>query len=882
MPRLLSICIFLSLLLSYNNANATEASPDTTILDSTNAKATVADSTSGKEKEKKTFDEVVEDFERIEGLFTFYRKDDEGKVYVEVKPHQFGKTYLCGITRESGDGFYFDSAAMTPNFMTYGFPFILKRVGPKVQFLHKNVYIRADKGTPISRAVERGITNSLLSAAKIIESKPHPTRNSILVDASELFVQDITMVSASLSGRKIKYEFDSKNSHFGELKSFLGNSEIDAVLYYKSGDPKPAYTLPDPRSFQHVYHYSLTNLPKSGYKPRPADDRVGHFSTIFMDYSSESTDTRYTRVINRWHLEKEKPSAKVSKPVKPITFWIENTVPKEFRKTIKRGILIWNDAFERIGFKDAIVVKNQPDDPSWDPADARYTTVRWFINPRAIYAQGPSRANPATGEIFNASVRVNADFPLAMLLRYERFAEPVALSSTSQDNIASDRCDYAAGAIEQAAFGLNLLSSRGMMKIGSKEAKDLVDAYLGWVITHEVGHTLGLRHNFKASTLQSAEKLQDKAFTEERGLVASVMDYIPINIAPEGVKQGHYIPTGLGPYDYWAIDYAYRPLESTDPEKQKKELESIASKAADPRVAYGTDEDSRSAPSGIDPTSNRWDLGNDPIQFFKNRVALSKELWSKIEEFFEEKGERYPRMRSVFAQGLREYSRSAQTLTKYVGGIYMRRDHIGDPGERLPFEPVPAAKQREAFEFLREQVFGQDAFSFSPSLLKKLAPERLLGFSGAVFNLRRLDYPLHDKVFAIQKGPLNTLYHPLLLNRLLDLELWETEHPFTIPELFNGIRTSIWSELVSGDNINSFRRNLQRAHLDKVITLVVKPAKSVPADASALARADLTHLKAAISRVSSGGDLDRSTRAHLAEATARIEAALVAGIERQM
>jgi hypothetical protein len=870
-----------------NHATAAEAQPDSSVQDTSLVKA-ASDSTSAEEKkkkEKKAFDEIVEDFEKIEGLFTFYRKDDEGKVYLEIRPHQFEKTYLCGVTREAGDGFYFDSAAMTPSFMTYGFPFILKRIGPQVQFLHKNVYIRADEGTPLSRAVEKGITNALLSSAKIIESKPHPTRNSILVDASALFVQDITMVSAALGARKLKYGFDSKTSHFGQVKSFPANSEIDVVLYYKSGDPKNAYTLPDPRSFQHVYRYSLTNLPNTGYRSRPADDRVGHFSTVFMDYSSKSTDTRYTRVINRWRLEKEKPNARLSKPVKPITFWIENTVPDEYRKTIKKGILVWNDAFERIGFKNAIVVKDQPDDPSWDPEDARYSTVRWFINPMAIYAQGPSIANPLTGEIFSASVRVNAEFPLAMFRRYERFAEPVATAPGAQmpaysDNIAS--CDYAEGAIDQAAFGLNLLSARGILELGSKEARDFVNAYLAHVIAHEVGHTLGLRHNFKASTLHPAGKLQDKAYTEERGMVGSVMDYTPINIAPEGQEQGHYMPTGLGPYDYWAIEYAYKPLKSTDPEKQKKELEGIVSKAADPRVAYLTDEDSRGAPTGIDPSSNRWDLGNDPIQFFKNRVALSRELWSKTEVSFEKNGERYPKLRSVFERGLREYSLAAQTLTKYIGGIYLRRDHVGDPEGRLPFEPVPPAKQREAFEFLKENVFGQNAFAFSPSLLRKLAPERLWGFSGAVYSMRRLDYPVHEQIFAIQRNPLNTFYHPLLLQRLLDLELWESEHPFALPELFEGLRVSIWSELEAGSNINSFRRNLQRAHLDKVITLVVNPAKGAPTDASALARADLIEIRNAIANRDAAVALDRSTGAHLDEVAARIEAALVAGIERQM
>ncbi|MCH7665298.1 MAG: zinc-dependent metalloprotease [Acidobacteria bacterium] len=844
-----------------------------------------AEPKAGDEKEKdddKPFDEVIEDFEAIEGFFTFYRNEKEGKVYLEIRPEQMDTIFLCSITRSAGDGFFFDSGAMLGEFL-----FVFTRVGKTIRFLHKNVYFQADKGTAIRRALDRGLSDSLMGSAKI-ESAPHPERGSVLVDPSSFFIQDISAVGYIFKKfiDDYEYSFDKENSHFGTLKSFPGNSEIDTVLYFKTDAPKSVPTLPDNRSFRHIYHYSLSALPDTDFRPRLADDRVGHFLTMHQDYSSPLQDTPYVRYVNRWDLQKAEPKFEKSKPRQPIVFWLENTIPVQFRDSVREGILLWNDAFERIGFEEAIVVKQQPDDADWDPSDVRYNTVRWIVRPGGGYAVGPSRTNPFTGQIYDADIRVSADMLRFVYREFEEFAAPVAQGDAIAARLgilgrARALCDHQQGAAQQAAFGWSVLSARAMSEAAGTSGinlEEFIHQFLVEVIAHEVGHTLGLRHNFKASTIREVDDLHDP----NEPFTGSVMDYNPVNVAPKNASQGNYYQTVLGPYDYWAIEYAYRPISADSPESEKSILESIASKAADPLLQYGTDEDAFGGPRGMDPMATRWDLGSDSVDYYVGRVALAEELWSSLEQTFETPGERYQKLRMVFGQGFREYRGAVRNVSKYIGGLYHRRDHIGDPGGRLPFEPVNAGKQRQALQFLTDEIFSVEAFAFPTSLLDKVATERMWDFSRSLFEQPRNDYPIHQVIRSIQSIPLDHVYSPVLMSRMLDIELREGGDHLTLPEVFDGFRDAIWSEVAAHTDVGSIRRGLQREHLNKLVGLVVNPAPETPQDASALARADLKRLADEIGDALGSGGLDTYTSAHLDESLALMEAALDAGIDRKL
>jgi hypothetical protein len=370
----------------------------------------------------KPFADLIKDAKEIPGLFRLYRTED--KVYMEVAQENYDKIYMFSMTCDQSlgeRGFY--AAEMCGEA-----PFMLRKVNKSIQFVLKNSRFRAEENSPMARAVSNSYADSVLGITPIA-SLPHPERKSVLIDLGTILLSDIPMLSWGLEySFRVPYRFDARNSHFGRIKGYDRNVEVETIAHYAAerppippmvppGAPQPPQvppprTLVDPRSMLMKLRYSISELPEPGYQARLADPRVGHFFDQIQDYSDkyDSKHTPARRYINRWRLEKADPSASVSAPKKPVVFWLENTIPVKYRPAIRDGVLMWNSAFERIGFKDAIVVKEQPDNSEWDPADTRYNTIRWFAGIDAGFAQGPSRANPFTGELYDADIRFSEVF----------------------------------------------------------------------------------------------------------------------------------------------------------------------------------------------------------------------------------------------------------------------------------------------------------------------------------------------------------------------------------------------------------------------------------------------------------------------------------------
>jgi len=236
------------------------------------------------------------------------------------------------------------------------------------------------------------------------------------------------------------------------------------------------------------------------------------------------------------------------------------------------------------------------------------------------------------------------------------------------------------------------------------------------VIMHEVGHTLGLRHNFRSSTIYTLKQLQDPEFTKKNGMAGSVMDYTPFNLSLKGEKQGEYVTSALGPYDFWAIEYAYKPIE---PAQEKEALAKIAARSSEPLLAFGTDQDANGF--NMDPDVNVFDLGSDPLAYFQRRLTISRELWDRIQRRTLKPGESYEVLRRSFDYGFQQFARTLPVVVKYVGGVTYLRDHAGTG--RATFTPVPLPRQREALQMLTASLFKADSFQFSPATISRLGSD---------------------------------------------------------------------------------------------------------------------------------------------------------------
>ncbi|HEY9637628.1 MAG TPA: zinc-dependent metalloprotease [Coleofasciculaceae cyanobacterium] len=852
------------------------------------------------------FDKVVKDAEKLEGLFTLYRNQDTGKTYLEVNPEQLNKNFLATVTMESGIG----ERGLYSGLPLQNLLFYFRRTNSNLHFVIRNVNFRTELGDPQARSLDRSFSDSVLYSLAI--KSIHPTRKTLLIDLGDLMLTDLPGLTPLLkSSLKGNYQFDANKSYFGSTKAFPANVEVETVYGFSLSDGKGVdlATLPDSRALTLRVRYSLSQLSANkSYRPRLADQRIGYFFTAYQDFSNNKRRDSFVRYINRWQLEKQNPNSSLSPPKKPIVFWIENAVPVEYREAIREGVLMWNKAFERAGFKDAIQVQQMPDKADWDPADVRYNTIRWFNSLDGFFARGPIRVNPLTGEILDADIIVDANFVRSIqqdyrLLVEQNQSEQNSLLSTligsgklcqpgarnqesSQGNLVlsqlasnHDLC-YGMESIRQFTIdemGMSLLQDALFQ---GDQMQDYVHQRLRWVIAHEVGHTLGLRHNFRGSTLLNPQELNNPSITKTKGLVNSVMDYLPINLAPRGMPQGDYFPASVGSYDEWAIEYGYKESNALVPIAEGRFLEDIAKRSANPELAYATDEDIYD----LDPNANRWDMSSDVLSYSQTQLDNAHAMWQRLEKRYPADGESYSELSELFDRIFLHYFQNIYFITKYIGGQSFYRNYAGDPNGKLPFEPVPIAKQREALSALQKYVFAADIFKFSPQLLNKLAPSRWWDWGNDV-RVDRLDYPIHDSIFFLQSRVLRDLLSSDRLTRLRDLELKsEANQALTLPELFKTLEQSIWTEVLQPDEksmkISSIRRSLQRDHLNRLTSMVLRTT-DVPEDARTLAWYRLHELQRSITSDlrRHGRDMDTYTKAHLEETYVRISKALDAQIQ---
>ena len=782
------------------------------------------------EKPKKTLQDLTKSSQKLAGLFTIYQDSLDGKIKMAIRKDQLDKEFIHfsqiadGVT-EAGAfrGAYTGSKIL--KFVKYF---------NRIELVAPNTNFYFDPDNALSKSASANISDALLATSKIlVEDKEAEV---YLIDATSFFLSEtLTRIKQPNRPKSSPFSFklgslDTKMSKIEEIKNYPENTNIKMVYHYKNPTALNlgSDAIADGRNVAIKVFHSFIKMPEEGYDVRFDDPRVGYFLTQVDDQTATGT-TNYRDMINRWRLVKKDPTAAVSDPVKPITWWIENSTPIEWRETIKEGVLAWNEAFEKAGFSNAIEVKVQADDADWDAGDIRYNVLRWTSSPNPPFGgYGPSLKNPLTGEIIGADIMLEY-VHFTNRVFYDRLfnssAQRAFLDSDTTETHqahykAPNYCSQGYEIHENQVFGSTYLA---LNKASDYDMETLKKEGMKSLIMHEVGHTLGLNHNMKASQLFSPEELADAAFIKGKALTGSVMDYAGINLTLDREKQGQFFDMAVGPYDVWAIQFGYTPFADAS------ERETLLNRSTEPELIFGNDaDDMRSPGKAIDPRVMTGDLSGDPIAYSIDRFKLVNKMLKGLKENLAEDGQTYEDIRRGYYVLNSQAARAGDILSRFIGGVYVDRSVQGQEGATKPYTPVSLADQKRAFTALKNYVFSPAAFQAPSNLYNYLAKQRR-GFN---FFGQSEDPKIQKQVLNYQNRVLAHLMHPNTLQRISDSEMYGNQ--YTLAAFMSDLKDAVFKEDLNG-NVNTFRQNLQAAYVERLIKMVkegngdrfVIPAKSM-------------------------------------------------------
>ena len=773
---------------------------------------TISQDKKNEKKKEKTISELTKSSKKIDGLFTIYQDTVSGKLKMTVSNDQFDKEFIHfsqiadGVTEAGGFRGRYNGGTI----------FYIKRFFDKIEFIAPNTNFYFDPKSPLSKSKEANISESIFFSTKIlVEDKKN---GLFLIDTDKMFNSEtLTRIKSprrpgASSNSFSLGSFDKEKSKIREIKNYPKNTNLKTEYVYNN----PNYlnggsdAIADPRHVSIQVFHSLVEMPDEDYEIRYADPRVGYFTTETSDMTSTKT-TNYRDMINKWRLIKKNPELKISEPIKPITFWIENSTPIEWRETIKDAVLKWNIAFEKAGFKNAIVVKTQPDDADWDAGDIRYNVLRWTSSPNPPFGgYGPSMANPRTGEIIAADIMLEFVHFTNRVFYEKLYLDPNANMSLDDDDTHSENFEHICLAGEHVheniLYGKTIYPelSSDDIELGKLEKDNMYR-----LIMHEVGHTLGLNHNFKSSHLYSPEELTNPELIKGKSINGSVMEYPASNVSLDKSKQAQFSDVSVGPYDVWAIEFAYKPNLTSS------EINDILVRSTEPELAFGNDADAMSSSNrGIDPRIMVYDLSNDPIKFATDRFILNKRLMSEIQDKFLKEGSTYEDLRRAFYILNSSSSRAGSVISRFIGGVYVDRSVVGQQGGTKPYTPVNYEDQKKAMNTLAKYIFAPESFKIPNELYNFLARER----RGQDFFSGPEDPKIHDQVLGYQTVTLSHLLHPNTLQRIIDSELYGNQYKLT--EFMTDLNSAIFDADIKSNNINTFRQNLQATYVSRLIEMI--------------------------------------------------------------
>ena len=765
-----------------------------------------------KKSEEKTITDLTKSSKKIDGLFTIYQDTINGKLKMVVSEKHFEKEfiYFSQIADGVAEAGRFRGAYQNEAI------FYLKRYFDKVEFIAPNTNFYFDPISPLSKSKNANISESIFYSTKILaEDKEN---GSYLIDVDKMFISEtLTRIKfpkrpGSSSSSFSLGSFDKEKSKVKEINNYPENTNLKTEYVYNN----PTYlnggseAVTDARHVSIQVFHSMISMPDDEFEIRYADPRVGYFTTETDDMTSTST-TNYKDMINKWRLVKKDPKAEMSEPVKPITWWIENSTPFEWRETITKAVLQWNIAFEKAGFINAMEVKIQPDDAQWDAGDIRYNVLRWTSSPSPPFGgYGPSMVNPRTGEIIAADIMLEFVHFTNRVFYEKLYQDPIENMSLdkSDSDFFSDfdhSCTAGEHVHENLLYGKTVYPeySNDDIKLGKLEEDNMMR-----LIMHEVGHTLGLSHNMRGSHKYSPDELTNPELIKGKSINTSVMEYPALNVSLDKSKQAQFSDITVGPYDNWVIEFGYKPGLSDE------NRTSLLERSNEPQLAFGNDaDDMRSSSRGIDPRVMVYDLSNDPIRFSIDRFKLNKKTMLELKDKFLKEGSTYEDLRRGYYTLSSSSSTAGTVISRFIGGVYVNRSVIGQEGYTKPYTPVSYKDQKRAFNALRDYIFAPNSFKVSNDLYNLLAKER----RGFDFFSGPEDPKIHDQILGYQTRVLSHLLHPNTLQRILDSELYGNKYKLT--EYMSDLNKAMFDADKNGD-INTFRQNLQATYVTRLIEII--------------------------------------------------------------
>jgi hypothetical protein len=796
--------------------------------------------TAKKESEKpkkdaiKPYDKVItKDAETDPGLFAVHKVED--KHYYEIPDSLFNREMLM-VSRisKTATGIGFGGGKINTQVLRW-------EKKPKKVLLRVVSYgnVAADS-LPIHEAVVNSNFEPVLYAFDIKAFNKKDSLNpATVIEVDGLFTKDVNALGMPQRFRT-QYRISrlaADRSYIESLKSYPLNVEARHVKTYIASAAPSNQSL---GSISVEINNSMILLPKEPMKRRYFDERVGWFARGQVDYGLDAQESRTVRYLDRWRLEvkdediEKFKAGELVEPKKQIVYYIDRATPKTWVPFIKQGIEDWQVAFEAAGFKNAIIAKDPPtveEDPEWSPEDVRYSVVRYLASP-IPNANGPHVSDPRSGEILESDI--NWYHNVMTLLRNWYFVQTAAI------NLDAQNVEF---------------------------KKEIMGRLIRFVSAHEVGHTLGLPHNMGSSHAYPVDSLRSAAFTNKYGTAPSIMDYARFNYVAQPGDEGVAMMPNIGVYDKYSIKWGYQPILDTSAEDEKPILNSwIREHENDPMYRFGHQQ----IGDIHDPSSQTEDLGDDAIKASLYGIANLKRIVPNLTSWTTEEGGNYDNLETLYGQVVAQYRRYMGHVSNNIGGVYEFYKTADQEG--AVYTHVDKAHQKNCMEFIQEQLFATPEWLIDQDIFNKIQ------YSGSVENIR-----------STQVRYLNTILHLGKLARIIENETINGKDAYGLLEMMQDLRQGIWSETRSGKAIDTYRRNLQKAHIDRLSYLMTAenlgrlsdfggyrkstPINTVQSDVRSVARAELNNLKRDIrnglSRIT-----DRMSRYHLQDALERIDQTL--------